>query len=162
MPFGVFGWPWEVLCSTCFATTFLHIRSRLPWRRPSVDAAGWGNCISSSWDHSTLGWASARISHTARARGCRRNTSARRFMDAYRGSACGGHCTVERCVATWRSVDLYPAGNSRCCPGTAGSWRLVGRCLPLWMETHPHSRSEALEVFPHDARILPTTIFRFR
>jgi hypothetical protein len=45
-------------------------------------------------------------------------------------------------------MDCYPAGIPQCRPGTAWTWRLVGRCSPFWMEAHPDSRSAALVPTP--------------
>ncbi len=144
MPFGVFGWRWEILCSTCFATTFLHIRSRLARSRPSVDETGGRYRIDCSWNSGTAGRTSARISRSTRGHDRCRDAASRRLMDAHRGDNCGDYCGVARLLATWRSVELHHAGNPGCRPGTARTWRLVGRCTTFWMEADRASRTEKL------------------
>ena len=148
MPFGVFGWRWEILCSTCFATTFLHIRSRLARSRPSTHASCRWHSISRSKNYRAAKCGATQPGSDPRCRDCRGNTTACRFMDAHRGSTCGGHRALARLLATWRSVELYHAGNPRCRPGTARTWRLVGGCATFWMETHRHSRLRELSLTP--------------
>jgi YesN/AraC family two-component response regulator len=88
---GFFGWRWEILCSTCFATTFLHIRSRLARSRPSTHAPGRWHSTSRSKNYRAAKCAANQPGSDPRSCDCRRNTTARRFMDAHRGSTSGNH-----------------------------------------------------------------------
>jgi YesN/AraC family two-component response regulator len=88
---GFFGWRWEILCSSCFATTFLHIRSRLARSRPSTHAPGRWHSTSRSKNYRAAKCAANQPGSDPRSCDCRRNTTARRFMDAHRGSTSGNH-----------------------------------------------------------------------
>jgi len=133
---------------TSIETPFLDIRPRFAWRRPSVDEAGCRYRIGCSWGYDAQGLDSDRSGHTSGARGRSRHTVARRFMDTHRGDTADDHRAVEHLLAGWRSVDSHPLGNPRCRPGTARTWRLVGRCSPFWMEAHRPSRSKELVLIP--------------
>jgi len=144
VPFGVFGSRWEILCSTCFATTFLHIRSRLARSRPSVDEGGGRYCVGFSRGYGTPRWDCDRSRCTSRDCGRCGNTVDCRFMDTHRRDTGGLPPAVEHLLGSWRSVDPYPVGNARCRLGIARTWRLVGGCSPVWMEAHRASRTKQL------------------
>jgi len=125
-------------------TPLLDLRPRFAWCRPSVDEAGCRYCIGRSWGYDTPGADCDRSGHTSGAGDRSRNTAARRFMDTHRGDTGDAHRAAEHLLGSGRSVDLSPVGNPRCRAGTARTWRLVGRCLPFWMEAHRPSRSQEL------------------
>ena len=129
---------------TSIETAIFDIRPRVARRRPSADEAGGRYCIGFPWDSGTAEWTFARISDTTRGHDGHRDTSACGLMDAHRGSSYGGLRAVACLHASRRSVELHHAGNPRCRPGTAWTWRLVGRCSPLWMEAHRPSRPKEL------------------
>jgi hypothetical protein len=143
---GVPGFLWNLVTCTSFETALFDIRPRVARRRPSIDEGRSRHCVGFSWGYGTPEGALARICHIARGHDRGRGTSARRLMDAHRGSTYGGLRAVARLLASRRSVELHHASYPGCRPGTAWTWRLVGRCSPFWMEAHRHSRSKELSL----------------
>jgi hypothetical protein len=70
-----------------------------------------------------------------------RTTPAGRFVDADRGNDAGDPWVIARVLSCRKPMDLSAHGHPRCGAGTLGTWCLVSRCPPLWMEAHPHFRS---------------------
>jgi len=148
-PFEAFGLRRE-FCNlkTLIETTLLDIRPWVARRRPFIDEGRSRYCVGFAWGYGTSEWAFARICYIARGHDRCRVTSGRRLMDARRGSTRGGYRGVARLLASRRCVELHHASYPGCRPGTARTWRLVGRCSPFWLEAHRPSRPKELSLTP--------------
>ena len=145
---GVSGLVWKLVTSASIETALFDLRPRVARRRPSIDEGRSRYCVGFSWGYGTPDGAFARICCIARGDDRRRVTSARRLMDADRGSTYGGLRAVAHLLAYRRFVELHHASHSGCRPGIAWTWGLVGGCSPFWMEAHRHSRPRELGLTP--------------